>query len=151
MQTRILPNRRATRILGKELAQSLGPGALVLLSGDLGAGKTFLARAILRALGVEEGTVVPSPTFTLLQEYETSHGLVIHADLYRLRDLNPEVELPKLGLIERRREGAMLLVEWGEGYEAFLGKHTVSVHLSAPSSTLGTKREARIGLENDAC
>jgi tRNA threonylcarbamoyladenosine biosynthesis protein TsaE len=146
MQTRRLPSRRATRILGKELAQHLLPGALVLLSGDLGAGKTFLARAILRALGVEEGTGVPSPTFTLLQEYETPRGLVIHADLYRLRDLNPATELPKLGLIERRREGAMLLVEWGEGYEAFLGKHTVSVYLSAPSSSvgLGPQREARI-------
>jgi tRNA threonylcarbamoyladenosine biosynthesis protein TsaE len=129
-------------MLGAEIARTLSAGSLTLLCGELGAGKTFLARAILRALGIREDTPVPSPTFTLLQEYETERGLVLHADLYRLRDLPADVELPKLGLIERRREGAILLVEWGEGYEAFLGSATHHVRLV--TLALGERRHACI-------
>jgi tRNA threonylcarbamoyladenosine biosynthesis protein TsaE len=131
MPVHLLPTRRATRALGKQLAMRLSPGSLVQLSGELGAGKTFLARSILRALGVPADTAVPSPTFTLAQEYETQHGVVIHADLYRLREDNPEREIPKLGLLERRREGAIVLVEWGEGYEAFLGASTLAIALTS--------------------
>ena len=101
------------------IARSLEPGDLVVLSGDLGAGKTFLARAIARALGVGEN--VTSPTFALVQEYATRRAPLVHADLYRLRGPELAVEVVRLGLRERRREGAILLVEWGEDAVAALG------------------------------
>jgi tRNA threonylcarbamoyladenosine biosynthesis protein TsaE len=131
-----LATRRDTTRLGRTIADALRPGDLVLLSGDLGAGKTFLARAIARGLGVPHDTAIASPTFTLVQEYETPRGTLLHADLYRLRT-EPEKtreEIRRLGLAERRAEGAMLLVEWGEGYEHELGSDVaLSVSLSVAS------------------
>jgi tRNA threonylcarbamoyladenosine biosynthesis protein TsaE len=91
----------------------------VLLSGDLGAGKTFLARAIARGLGVRGA--VTSPTFTLVREMPTPRGLLVHADLYRLRGESLAEETRRLGLRERRGEGAMLLVEWGQEARGVLG------------------------------
>ncbi len=119
-----LGSRRDTTRLGVRLAAALAPGDLVLLAGDLGAGKTFLARSLARSLGVPVDVAIASPTFTLVQEYETPRGLLLHADLYRLRDddrAKTELEIRRLGLAERRAEGAMVVVEWGEGYEKALG------------------------------
>ena len=120
-----LATRRDTTRLGVAIAAGLEPGDLVLLSGDLGAGKTFLARAIARARGVPAEVAIASPTFTLVQEYETPRGTLLHVDLYRLRDevdrAKTVKEVRRLGLDERRAEGAILLVEWGEGLEAELG------------------------------
>jgi tRNA threonylcarbamoyladenosine biosynthesis protein TsaE len=109
-----LRTARTTRELGAAIAGVLASGDLVVLSGDLGAGKTFLARAIVRALG--STARVTSPTFTLVQEYEATSHPVLHADLYRLR-ATPEglaAEVRALGLRERRGDGAVVLVEWGE-------------------------------------
>jgi tRNA threonylcarbamoyladenosine biosynthesis protein TsaE len=97
----------------------LRAGDLVILSGGLGAGKTFLARAIARALGV--GEAVTSPTFTLVQEYETTKGPLLHVDLYRLLGDKLAAEIARLGLRERRGEGAILLVEWGGDAAGMLG------------------------------
>lgn len=134
-----LASRRDTTRLGKRLATALEPGDLVLLSGDLGAGKTFLARAIARELGVPSDVAIASPTFTLVQEYETRRGTLLHCDLYRLRDdgvggegasVTTLNEVRRLGLAERRADGAILLVEWGEGLERELGSASLSVVLS---------------------
>jgi tRNA threonylcarbamoyladenosine biosynthesis protein TsaE len=116
-----LGQRRETVRLGQEIATVVEPGDLVALSGGLGVGKTFFARAMLRALGVERA--VPSPTFTLVQEYETRVGLVLHVDLYRLREqgLDTRGEIARLGLRERRGEGVILLVEWADGFEEDIG------------------------------
>ncbi len=116
-----LRSRRDTTRLAVRAAKVLAPGALVLLSGGLGAGKTFFARALLRGLGVT--AAVPSPTFTLLQEYETRVGVVLHVDLYRLREAGTDtrVEIARLGLRELRGDGAILLVEWSDGFEEELG------------------------------
>jgi tRNA threonylcarbamoyladenosine biosynthesis protein TsaE len=103
-----LPDLAATAALGARIAAMLRPGDLVALAGDLGAGKTTLARAILTALGVDE--TVPSPTFTLVQTYETPRLPVSHYDLYRLKSAN---EMRELGLDEVLEDGAAL-VEWPE-------------------------------------
>lgn len=119
----LLATRRDTIRLGRRIASVLSPGDLLFLNGELGAGKTFLARAIARGLGVGENLAVPSPTFTLVQEYDTSKGPLLHVDLYRLRDAPQglRAEVARLGLRDRRAEGAIVLVEWGEGAEDALG------------------------------
>lgn len=120
-----LPTRRATVKLGQVLARILEPGDLVVLRGDLGAGKTFLVRALCRALGVPGDISITSPTFTLVHEHR-GRLPVAHADAYRLRGAG---ELAELGLRERRGEGAIVLVEWGEPYIDELGGDALVVHL----------------------
>jgi hypothetical protein len=107
-QSLALPDLRATEALGASIAARLQAGDAVALEGDLGAGKTALARAILRALGVTED--VPSPTFTLVQVYETARLTVGHFDLYRIK---AESELDELGFDDALATGAAL-VEWPE-------------------------------------
>src|SRR2546423_8908030 len=80
----MLANEQATHRLMVDVAAALEPGDLVTLSGDLGAGKTTFARALIRHLAGDESIEVPSPTFTLLQTYELPRFPLIHADLYRL-------------------------------------------------------------------
>ncbi|MDI1433350.1 tRNA (adenosine(37)-N6)-threonylcarbamoyltransferase complex ATPase subunit type 1 TsaE [Polyangium sorediatum] len=112
-----LPTRRATIRLARAVAAALRPGDLLILSGDLGAGKTFFTRALCRALGVPSAEPITSPTFTLVHEHAGSLPIA-HADLYRIGD---EEELVQLGLRDRRGEGAVLVVEWGAPYAAALG------------------------------
>lgn len=106
---RFLPDDAATAALGAELAAELAPGDLLLLQGDLGAGKTALARAIIRQLANDPTLDVPSPTFALVQPYDTARGAVLHADLYRLGDPR---EVDELGLLDN--PDAIVLVEWAE-------------------------------------
>ncbi|MDE1937503.1 MAG: tRNA (adenosine(37)-N6)-threonylcarbamoyltransferase complex ATPase subunit type 1 TsaE [Alphaproteobacteria bacterium] len=103
-----LADPTATMALGTMIATRLQVGDTVALKGDLGAGKTTLARAILRTLAVTEN--VPSPTFTLVQTYETPGLPIRHYDLYRVE--NPR-EIDELGLDEALEEGAVL-IEWPE-------------------------------------
>ena len=119
----LLTTLEETEALGLRIAARLEPGDLVLLSGGLGAGKTFLAGAIARGLGVPDDEPVTSPTFTLVQEYATPRAPLLHIDLYRLRDsaAGLDVEVARLGLRERRGEGAILLVEWGDDAVHALG------------------------------
>ena len=110
---RTLRTRSDTRRFGVSLARVLSAGDLAIISGDLGAGKTFLVRSVARALGVEGR--VTSPTFTLVHEYPTPHGVFVHADLYRLLGAAQlEVEIDRLGLRAMRAEGAVVAVEWGQ-------------------------------------
>jgi tRNA threonylcarbamoyladenosine biosynthesis protein TsaE len=101
-----LPDEAATARLAGRLAPLLRTGDMIALSGDLGAGKTAFARALIGALGSDEE--VPSPTFTLLQTYETAAGPVWHFDLYRIRTEN---ELAELGWDDALVQG-IVLVEW---------------------------------------
>jgi tRNA threonylcarbamoyladenosine biosynthesis protein TsaE len=120
----LLADLAATEALGAQIAAGLGIGDAVALQGDLGAGKTTLARAILRALGVTES--VPSPTFTLVQTYETPNLAVRHYDLYRIQ--SPR-ELDELGLEEALEEGAAL-IEWPENAEGRLPGEALHVVLT---------------------
>jgi tRNA threonylcarbamoyl adenosine modification protein YjeE len=122
--TIVLASRRDTVRLGGRIALALRRGDLVLLSGGLGAGKTFLARAIARALGVRSDVAITSPTFNLVQQYATESGEdLLHADFYRLLEgTTPlDVEIGRLGLREQRARGAIVLAEWADGGEAALG------------------------------
>jgi len=121
-----LPTPRATRELGRRLAPLLEPGDLVILGGPLGSGKTYLARAVCRALGLPARVRVPSPTFTLVCEHETRPP-VSHADLYRLE--TPEA-VRALGLDAQRDDGRVLIVEWGAPYVELLGGDALVVELA---------------------
>lgn len=143
MIVRVLRSRRDTRRLGAAIARVLEPADLVVLSGDLGAGKTFLARAVARALGVE-GTVV-SPTFAVVQEYAAARAPLVHADLYRLRGESLAAEVARLGLREQRRDGAILLVEWGEdAVDALGGEPAVVVRLEVDRAAAELERRAAL-------
>jgi len=106
-----------TQRFGQELGNLLGPGALVLLCGELGAGKTCLSGAIARGAGVSAEVAITSPTYTLMQEYSThsnqGFSTVYHFDLYRLSD--PD-ELHELGFDEYLHGSGIALVEWAERY-----------------------------------
>ena len=104
----LLADEAATQALAGRIAALARRRDVILLEGGLGSGKTSFARGFLRALAVEEE--VPSPTFTLVQAYQTAMGAVWHFDLYRLKQ--PEEAL-ELGFDEARAE-AILLVEWPE-------------------------------------
>ena len=108
-----LPSPEATDLLGRDLAQAVlaeAPERLcIYLRGDLGAGKTSLARAFLRGCG--HAGRVPSPTYTLVEPYDSGGYKVFHMDLYRLQDPG---ELEYLGLTDMFSPGSILLVEWPE-------------------------------------
>jgi tRNA threonylcarbamoyladenosine biosynthesis protein TsaE len=98
-----------TAALGRELAATLYAGDVLLLYGDLGAGKTAFVRGLAEGLGVDRGEV-SSPTFTLIQEYRGGRLTLFHVDLYRIEDPR---EFDELGLDEIAEEG-VLAIEWAE-------------------------------------
>ncbi|UXN71024.1 tRNA (adenosine(37)-N6)-threonylcarbamoyltransferase complex ATPase subunit type 1 TsaE [Devosia neptuniae] len=129
---RLLPDDDATSALGAELAATLAPGDLVILEGDLGAGKTALARAIIRTLANDPALDVPSPTFALVQPYDTPKGPVLHADLYRLVDPR---EVDELGLLDN--PNAIVLVEWAERSPEIVAAASVVITLAIPPGGMG--------------
>jgi hypothetical protein len=104
----VLPNEKALHHLVTDVAVALEPGDMVTLSGDLGAGKTTFARALIRRLAGDPAIEVPSPSFTLMQTYELPRFPLVHADLYRLSDAS---ELDELGF-DDLPTGAVVLLEW---------------------------------------
>jgi tRNA threonylcarbamoyl adenosine modification protein YjeE len=118
-----------TEALGARIAALLAPGDTIALEGDLGAGKTTLARAILRARGSRES--VPSPTFTLVQRYELPQFAVSHFDLYRIAR---EAEVDELGLDEALSDGAAL-IEWPERAGSRLPADALHVQLAIIGDT----------------
>jgi tRNA threonylcarbamoyladenosine biosynthesis protein TsaE len=109
-----LPDLAATERFAAGVAAAVRPGDAILLSGPLGAGKTAFARAFLRAAAKDPALEVPSPSFTLVQSYETHRGIVHHFDLWRLD--GPQA-LAELGWEDARE--AIVLVEWPDRLGAF--------------------------------
>jgi tRNA threonylcarbamoyladenosine biosynthesis protein TsaE len=114
-----------TIALGERLAAKL-PRGVVLLIGNLGAGKTTLAKGIAYGLGAALPDDVSSPTFTLIHEY--GHGLVYHVDLYRLEESR---EVEGLGLDDIIDSGALVLIEWGERFPELFPPPRTEIHLRA--------------------
>ena len=114
----ILENLQATRALGSRLAEQLPRGALLLLKGSLGAGKTSLVQGLASALGVEEP--ITSPTFALSQHYLQGNPPLIHLDLYRLEQPESANELFLQEEEEALALGAMMAIEWPERLTADL-------------------------------
>ncbi len=119
-----LPTPAATEALGARIAALLRPGDVVALHGGLGAGKTTLARGLIRALAGAD-TEVPSPTFTLVQSYPTPELDLVHADLYRLESVAESVELG----LEDAFASAATVIEWPERLGSRLPGDRLDVHL----------------------
>ena len=137
-----LPDEAATRALGQAIAAALRPGEAVCLSGPLGAGKSTLARALVRALTTPDEEV-PSPTFTLVQFYEGPRLNVAHFDLYRLSA--PE-EAYEIGLDEALDQGAAV-IEWPERLDGRLPRDRLVVEIALSDMVEGWAEggnEARI-------
>ena len=114
-----------TAHLAQELAASLKPGDVILLKGELGAGKSTFARALIQAL-CGEHTEVPSPTFTLVQTYEAPHFVLWHFDLYRLEHVE---EIHELGIEEAYATG-VCLIEWPERLGTALPKEYIEIEIN---------------------
>ena len=143
----------ATRRLGSRIARIVEPGDVILLEGDLGAGKTTFTQGMAAALGVD--SAVTSPTFTLMNIHPTARGFdLVHVDVYRLERLSEVVDL---ALAEMLDDGAVVVVEWGERAAAALrgGHLLVSLRPGADEDrriarleAIGSAWEARLaGLE----
>jgi tRNA threonylcarbamoyladenosine biosynthesis protein TsaE len=111
---------------GRTLIQLLAPPKLVLLRGDLGAGKTTLVKGIAAAFEAAEEEDVTSPTFTLVHEYRGPRANLYHIDLYRI---DTQRELETLGLDDLRAENSILLIEWGEKFPQFVRERDVEIAL----------------------
>ena len=131
-----------TEAVGAELARTrpLRRDALtvVYLTGDLGAGKTTLARGFLHALGV--AGIVHSPSYNLMDVYETKTGPIVHLDLYRMRDPS---ELEPLGLRDEARPGVLWLVEWPQRGEGWLPPADVVITLAVGVGSHAITAESR--------
>ncbi len=135
-----LANEAATANLMADLALLIGPGDVITLSGDLGAGKTAAARALIRYLASDAAIEVPSPTFTLAQSYELPPFSLIHADLYRIDDPS---ELEEIGL-SPLPEGVVALIEWPERADGALPPDRIDIALSHRPALGSTARAAEI-------
>ena len=114
-----------TIALGERIARALPPACVVLLIGELGAGKTTLAKGVVQGLGAATADEVSSPTYTLIHEYG---GRVYHIDLYRLDE---EREARRLGLEEILERGAVVLVEWGERFPRLWPPGRIEIRMEA--------------------
>jgi N-acetylmuramate 1-kinase len=135
-----LADEEATRLLMVDIAALIEPGDLITLSGDLGAGKTTFARALIRHLAGDDTIEVPSPTFTLMQAYALPRFTLTHADLYRL---SGPAELAELGF-DDIAEDAVTLLEWPDRAAGFLPPDRLDIALTLSPQQGPTFRNARV-------
>jgi tRNA threonylcarbamoyladenosine biosynthesis protein TsaE len=121
-----------TIALGRTLAELLAPPKLVLLRGDLGAGKTTLVKGIAEAFQAASEENVTSPTFTLVHEYRGPSATLYHVDLYRV---DTPRQLETLGLDDLIAENSVLLIEWGEKFPQFTRDRDVEIFLKRVGET----------------
>jgi tRNA threonylcarbamoyladenosine biosynthesis protein TsaE len=140
-----LPDLDATTVVGRRLASSLFPGAVVALVGPLGAGKTHLARAIAEGLGVRDSRVVTSPTFVLIQEYDGNLP-IYHFDAYRLRGA---AEFAELGAQEYFEDAGVCLVEWADRVQDCLPAELLHLTLAMTGPT--SRRMTLVGVGKRYC
>ena len=115
-----------TQKFGSELAKSLNPGSIVALFGDLGSGKTQIAKGICNSLGVKQ--TVNSPTFIIVNEYNALNSQIIyHFDLYRMKSLD---EILEMGFRDYLDETSIVLVEWPEKIEDILPANAIKIHIA---------------------
>ncbi len=148
MQSAAVPSREWTTHssdetiqLGREIGRKLTPPTLILLSGDLGAGKTTLTKGIASGMGAAEDDEVTSPTFTLVHKYDRT-SRVYHVDLYRIADSR---DLETLGLEDIFNESAVVIVEWPEKMSIQTGWPVIRIHLEHVSDDT-----RRIAISDDA-
>ena len=132
MKSRIFhtESEEETIALGESLAAELPPKAVVLLIGNLGAGKTTIAKGIVKGLGAAQPAEVSSPTFTLIHEYSPA---VYHIDLYRL---DTPAQVATLGLEEIFDRQAVVLIEWGEKFPELMPADRIEIQLRATGENL---------------
>jgi len=124
MKTFTTHSAEETTELGRQLAAELKPGAVVLLRGDLGAGKTTLVKGIAEGFNAAEAEAVTSPTFTLIHEYRGPQVTLYHIDLYRI---DTQRELDTLALDDLMEPNTILLIEWGEKFDRFARERDVEI------------------------
>jgi tRNA threonylcarbamoyladenosine biosynthesis protein TsaE len=115
-----------TTQLGRELARELKPGTIVLLRGDLGAGKTTLVKGIAEGFQAAKADDVTSPTFTLIHEYRGPEVVLFHIDLYRI---DTQRELDTLALDDLMDANSILLIEWGEKFDRFIKEKSAEISI----------------------
>lgn len=120
-----------TTDLGRQLASELKPGSVVLLRGDLGAGKTTLVKGIAEGFNAAEAEAVTSPTFTLIHEYRGPEVTLYHIDLFRI---DTQRELDTLALDDLMEPNTILLIEWGEKFERFRNERDVEIAIEPRGS-----------------
>src|SRR5271167_2481645 len=135
-----LANEAATERFMIDIAAALEPGDLVTLSGDLGAGKTTFARALIRYLAGDATIEVPSPTFTFIQTYELPRFTLVHADLYRL---SGAAELAELGF-DDLPDGAVVVMEWPDRAAGFLSPDRLDITFTLAPQLGPEVRNARV-------
>jgi tRNA threonylcarbamoyl adenosine modification protein YjeE len=135
-----LADESATVALARFIAGEVRSGDLITLSGDLGAGKTTFARSLIRVLAADPWLEIPSPTFTLMQVYDTSFGRIVHADLYRI---NGPDELAELGWDEAA-EDALVIVEWPERARNVLAADRLDITFQLPPDASEGRRIASL-------
>jgi tRNA threonylcarbamoyladenosine biosynthesis protein TsaE len=124
MKTFTTHSAEETTELGRRLAAELQPESIVLLRGDLGAGKTTLVKGIAEAFHAAAADAVTSPTFTLIHEYRGPEVTLYHIDLYRI---DTQRELDTLALDDLMGPQSILLIEWGEKFERFARERDVEI------------------------
>lgn len=131
-----LDNEAATHAFAQQLATTIRPGRVITLSGELGAGKSTFARALMRALGVKDA-VMPSPTFALIQTYEGEGCMVSHMDWYRLEDTEA---IEMLGVFEYFSAPWITIVEWAERAGSLIPDDAIRITLAVDEQDFSARR-----------
>ncbi|HET7872418.1 MAG TPA: tRNA (adenosine(37)-N6)-threonylcarbamoyltransferase complex ATPase subunit type 1 TsaE [Terriglobales bacterium] len=124
MKTFTSHSAEETTDLGRQIAAELKPGSIVLLRGDLGAGKTTMVKGIAEGFNAADAGDVTSPTFTLIHEYRGPEITLYHIDLYRI---DTQRELDTLALDDLMDPKHILLIEWGEKFERFVKERDIEI------------------------